>query len=193
MHRANTRQQTDNWVAHGNRWTDIDITIRKLCRRENETARKRERKIYSTSLISQTGVRYGLCGSFSCELHLFRVQDTPRVDTLNPRLFVPAVVQRAVRVVPPTADVFPNCLRQRLRELTRRNHLLLAPRSSTVRTNSQCWGFGGRVDQLLFCGERFWITESILTWCFQRPVPTKRPRERERERKRENSYCPLWI
>lgn len=48
------------------------------------------------------------------------------IDTLNPELFASAVAQRAVRVVPLTASVFRDCLRQRRRELTRRNHLLLA-------------------------------------------------------------------
>jgi len=48
------------------------------------------------------------------------------IDTLNPGLFASTVAQRADRVVPPTASVFRNCPRQRRRELTRRNHLLLA-------------------------------------------------------------------
>ena len=137
MCRANTRQQTDNWVAHGNRWTDIDITIRKLCRRESKKKRKKD-LFYQSHLADGTEIR---------TVWLFHLRTTsvsgPRhtqESTLNPRLFVPVVVQRAVRVVPSTADVFPNCLRQRLRELTRHNHLLLAPRSSTIRTNSPCWG-----------------------------------------------------
>lgn len=55
-----------------------------------------------------------------------RFETQSGIDTLNPGLFASAVAQRAARVVPLTASVFRNCLRQRRRELTRRNHLLLA-------------------------------------------------------------------
>lgn len=141
--------------------------------------REREKERFILPLPSRRRERGAGCAALSVANYIcFGFETHPESILQIPGCLLPAVAQRgAVRVVPLTADVFPNCLRQRLRELTRRNHLLLA--LAQVRSGL-ILRVEGSAGQLLFCGGRFRIAESVLTWCFQCRAPTKRKRKGKR-------------
>lgn len=198
------RAKAGNWVAHGNRWTDIDITIRKLSHCAPE--RVREREIYAAAhtfhLAEMSEKERGAEGvergedarlhrvsgirDIAVDIHSPKsravccrplLPDTPLPPFSPPSVSLHLPSLGLLCCLTDSRCLASNCLRQRPRELTRRNHLLSPPPpssnppplflvtlSSTVRTNSRV---RRQVPTSVLRRTRR-PAKSVLAWCFQR-------------------------